>query len=739
MTRSTAAVASDPILDAVRRYWGFDGLRPLQREAIDASLQRRDSLVVMPTGGGKSICYQVPPLLAERCDVVVSPLVALMKDQVDGLTACGYPAVALHSGLTPEALRRAGAEARGGRCRLLFAAPERLLGGGFMQLLQEVRVRAFAIDEAHCISHWGHDFRPEYRRLAELRERFPEASIHAFTATATQRVREDIVVQLRLRDPLVLTGRFDRPNLVFRVVPRQDAYAQTNDVVQRHPRQAGIVYCISRRETEQLSAYLQSAGVRAEHYHAGMTPESRRETQDRFSDEKIDVIVATVAFGMGIDRGDVRFVVHTAMPRSIEHYQQECGRAGRDGLEAECVLFFSPGDVFRWQKMTGNDGVPPEVAATARSLMEDMRRLASSYECRHAALSAHFGQPYDQPDCGACDVCLEELVGVEDATLTAQKILSCVARVQERFGVGHVTDVLRGAGSERIRRLGHDKLSTFGLLRELPEQTVVDLIYQLADQGILDRTADEFPLLRLNEQSWAVMGGTRTVRLLTRAAGPARRAAVAIESWEGVDRGLFDDLRALRRELAEQRGVPPFVIFNDATLRELACRRPTALDGLRRVVGVGERKREQFGDVFVERIGAYCREHALSTDVAPPPPPRTPRAVGRRAVTGAKLRAYEMFAQKRVVADVAAETQRALSTVNGYLVDFVLENKPADIAAWVPDETSAAVAAALDELGPCPLSTVFERLGGRVPYEHIKLVRAHLATQAPAAESSVAG
>ncbi|HEV3416528.1 MAG TPA: RecQ family ATP-dependent DNA helicase, partial [Pirellulales bacterium] len=341
----------DRVVEVVRRYWGFDTLRPLQPEAIRAALAGRDSLVVMPTGGGKSLCYQVPPLVDDSLDIVVSPLISLMKDQVDGLRTCGYPAACLHSGLSAEERREVEAGLAEQKFRLLFLAPERLVNDWFLQFVARMNVRRFAIDEAHCISHWGHDFRPEYRQLSVLRQRFPQASLHAFTATATPQVRDDIVAQLGLRDPEVLVGRFDRPNLIYRILPLVDRADQTVEVLRRHEGEAAIVYCLSRKDTEQMVATLKANGIGAAHYHAGLTPEQRHRAQEAFSEERLDVIVATVAFGMGIDRSNVRCVLHSAMPKSIEHYQQETGRAGRDGLEAECVLLYTAADVIPWESL----------------------------------------------------------------------------------------------------------------------------------------------------------------------------------------------------------------------------------------------------------------------------------------------------------------------------------------------------------------------------------------------------
>ena len=606
------------ILVTVRRYWGYTELRPLQEQAIKAGLEQRDSLVVMPTGGGKSLCYQVPPELAQRTDIVVSPLISLMKDQVDGLRECGYPAAALYSGMTPEELRRTEEQMLEGRFRLVFVAPERLLTPRFLQLVERLEIRAFAIDEAHCISHWGHDFRPEYRQFASLKKRFPQASVHAYTATATERVRADIAAQLRLRDPAILVGTFDRPNLVYRIVPRLDARAQVLEILQRHRRQAAIVYCISRKDTESMASFLQANQLRAAFYHAGMEAEERRRTQDDFAAEDLDVVAATVAFGMGIDRSDVRCVIHAAMPKSIEHYQQETGRAGRDGLEAECVLLYSAADVLRWEslieKSAGDAEAAPEIIAASRELLDHVRRLCSGVHCRHRKLSEYFGQEYLKPTCEACDVCLNEVEGLADATVTAQKILSCVARAGEHFGAEHIVDVLLGASTDRIRRWHHEELSTYGLMKGTARPALTNMLYQLIDDGLLERTTDERPVLHLTDASREVLRGNRSVRLL-QPKTKVKKTRFDEKSWESVDTGLFETLRNLRRQLADERRVPAYVLFSDATLRDMARVRPGSPSALLGIRGVGERKLADLGERFLEIIETYCRENRLPLDV----------------------------------------------------------------------------------------------------------------------------
>jgi ATP-dependent DNA helicase RecQ len=603
-------VADGPVADVLRRWWGFETLRPLQAEAIDAALAGRDSLVVMPTGGGKSLCYQLPPLVGDTTDVVISPLVALMKDQVDALEAIGYPAAAIHSGLSQEERQSIRQRLAAGELRLLFTAPERLVNTGLLDLLAQVGVRRFSIDEAHCISQWGHDFRPEYRQLSLLRDRFPSASLHAFTATATPRVRDDISSQLHLRDPEVLVGIFDRPNLCYRVVPRTDRTRQTLEILGRHKGEASIVYCISRKETERLAARLAAEGILARPYHAGLDTRERHKTQEAFARETIDVVVATVAFGMGIDRSNVRLVLHTSLPKSLEAYQQETGRAGRDGLAAECVLLYSSADVFSWESLVRKSAdeaelEPEEMARLVASQTEHlhgMRRYAQAARCRHAALSEYFGQAYGTESCGACDVCLGETESLPDATVTAQKIISCVARVGERFGVRHVCEVLRGATTDGISRHGHDRLSTFGLLKTLDQRAAENLTHQLLDQGLLERSSGERPVVVLNARSWEVLRGERPVVLLEPRVGKTKTAKADVDDWQGVDRDLFERLRAWRRRVADARGKPAWTIFDDKALRAIAREKPASPAAVLRVKGIGEKRLADFGVAILDLV-----------------------------------------------------------------------------------------------------------------------------------------
>ena len=603
---------SDPLLEVLERHWGYTTFRPLQREAMDAVLARRDSLLVLPTGGGKSICFQAPALLLEGLAIVVSPLIALMKDQVDTLVANDVPAASYHSGLDGPARQRVESFVRSGRCRLLYVSPERLLGEGrqgISGIVGDQPVSFVAIDEAHCISQWGHDFRPEYRQLRTVRDRWPDVGLLACTATATARVRADIKNELGLRSPLELVGSFDRPNLVYRVLARSTLKRQIQEVLARHAGEAGIIYCQSRREVEAIAAWLVEIGVRARPYHAGLDDLTRHSNQDAFINEEVDVVVATVAFGMGIDRSNVRFVLHAGAPQSLEHYQQEAGRAGRDGLEAECVLVYSPGDFVRWRSVIDTSG---ENVAARKALLNDLSRYASSVSCRHRSLVRYFGQESHGGECGACDVCLDELEPVPDSVTLARKILSAVARVEQRFGAMHVANVLRGKATEAVTARGHQGLTVFGLLADASVDEVRGYIAQLVGAGFLRQSEDAFSVLRLTASGVVLLKDASTASdlVLARQRRPERgktekRARPESVSWDGVDRELFEELRILRTEIARERAVPPYVIFHDATLRELARVKPATIGQLQHVYGIGERKGALLGERVLEVIRGF--------------------------------------------------------------------------------------------------------------------------------------
>lgn len=714
------------VLSAIATHWGFRALRPLQAEAILAVLSGRDSLVVMPTGGGKSLCYQAPAIAREGLTVVVSPLIALMKDQVDGLARNGIAAVRLDSSLTADERSDAANKISTGIIKLAFLSPERLVNTETHRLLNSAGVNAVAIDEAHCISHWGHDFRPEYRMLAKLREFFPKASLHAYTATATEQVRRDITQQLNLKSPHIYVGNFDRPNLTYRVLPQRNVVSQVREVLDRHKDEAGIVYCLRRADVDGLTETLKQAKYKVVPYHAGMTPEARKCSHDAFASEEADVVVATIAFGMGIDRSNVRFVVHACVPKTIEHYQQETGRAGRDGLPSECTLLFSLADVMALKRIVKKSA--QEAGATAEHIrsvdgqIEQMTRYASGSVCRHKALVNHFGQSFEKSNCQACDVCLGETETLPDSTIVAQKILSCVARVKENFGANHVIDVLRAADTEAVRSNSHDQLSTYGLLKSMPKTEVRDYLFQLVGQNVLTQSEGDFPVLKLNDASWLVMKGQQQVRLIQRSqqAGKPEKGTLPA----GSDPVLFERLRQLRREHAQRLTVPAFQIFSDAVLAELSRGRPSTLERMRMVSGIGDVKLRDFGQSFLDIILDQAKHHNLKLDVpfkreTAPPVPTSKMTVSKHA-------SFNLFRDGCTVEDVMHQTKLARSTITDHLADYIRAERPRSIATWVPADIVAQVQAAAEIHGRERLKPVYLALNEQVGYDLIRIVFAYL-------------
>ncbi len=714
------------LLDLIAKHWGFRTLRPLQARAMQAALTGRDSLCVLPTGGGKSLCYQAPAVYQGGTTVIISPLIALMKDQVDRLVQVGVAAARLDSSQSAAEKAAAGKLVASGNCRLLFVSPERLAMDGFADRLRERGVHSLAVDECHCISQWGHDFRPEYRQLGRLRELFPGVAVHAYTATATPQVRDDIVHQLGLVEPDVIVGTFDRENLTYRILPRLDRLQQVKQVIDRHPGGAGIVYCLRRKDVEEVAAGLARNGVKAVGYHAGMDMDARRQAQEQFANGDIDVVAATVAFGMGIDRADVRYVVHAGMSKSLEQYQQETGRAGRDGEPSECVLLYSGGDVPSLKQMIrksaaeagpGGDAFLP----AAERHLEDMDRYARGAVCRHRALSRYFGQDYPRDNCGACDLCLGDIKEVPDGTVVAQKILSCVARVNQGYGVGYVVSVLRGENSATVQQRGHDKLTVFGLLKGTPEATLRDWVYQLVGHELLAQTEGEYPVLKLTKPAWDVMKGGQPVRLVQLAreekAAKGKRTVTGVAEVADADRPVFEALRVRRRAIADKEGVPAFLVFSDVVLRALAQVRPQSLEAMRGISGIGEVKLANYGAAFLEAL----REHGPSVTRALPA-----AAEVKRELKGNKAKAYELFRGGAAVADVAHQTGLARSTVGDYLSQFIVDEKPAALDPWVSPEVYTQVADAADWHGTERLKPIFDALAGAVTYDDIRAVLAHL-------------
>ncbi len=594
---------------SLKTHFGYDAFRPLQRKIIEDALAGRDVFALLPTGGGKSLCFQLPALLREGLTIVVSPLIALMKDQVDSLKTSGIAATFLNSSLERQEAAERFRGLNRGEYRMLYVAPERLMLDTFLERALNWNIAQFAIDEAHCISEWGHDFRPEYRELKKLRTQFPDVPLMALTATATERVREDIVKQLKLRDARCYVASFNRPNLTYRVLPKSAAYAQTLDFVRTRPGESGIVYCASRKTAETLATKLTRDGISAKPYHAGMEARDRTKNQEAFLRDDVRVITATIAFGMGINKPNVRFVVHYDLPKNIEGYYQETGRAGRDGLPSECVLLFSAGDVVKQKRFL--EEKPEREQQIARAQLREMVSYAESRDCRRATLLTYFGEQSRNGSCDNCDNCLEPRETF-DGTIAAQKFLSCVHRVQQKsgfaFGVNHVIEVLTGADTEMIRQRGHDELSTYGIGRDIKRAAWQSIGRELTRLGLLAIAPGRFATVELTPAGRETLKQRATITL-TKPAEPPDKAPRARAGEMPCDEELFEQLRQLRRKIADERDVPAYVIFSDVSLREMAQSYPTRLGDFARIPGVGEQKLRAFGEAFVAMVNDFVLSH----------------------------------------------------------------------------------------------------------------------------------
>jgi len=605
-------MSAAPDLSALlKRVFGYGEFRPHQREIIEASLAGRDVLALLPTGGGKSLCFQLPALARPGLTIVVSPLIALMKDQVDALRASGVAATFLNSSLGADEARTRLRDLHRGEYKLLYVAPERLMLEGWAENLQKWNVSALAIDEAHCVSEWGHDFRPEYRQLARLRAALPDASLMALTATATARVRSDIAAHLQLRDPAIFVSSFNRPNLAYRVVPKDQPLKQILEFVRPRERESGIIYCASRAAADRVAASLVGRGLLAQPYHAGLKADERSRHQEQFLRDDTRIICATVAFGMGINKPNVRWIIHHDLPKNIEGYYQETGRAGRDGLPGECLLLFSAGDVAK-QTHFLDEITDDHERHLARAQLRQMVHYAESAGCRRRELLAYFGETYPQENCGGCDNCLEPRESY-DGTIVAQKFLSCLYRIRQasRFGTGlnHIVDVLLGADTEKIRRWNHDRLTTYGIGSEISRPEWAAVGRELIRFGHVAVSEGEYATLELTAEGLAVLKARAPVLLTKSIAAPKTRRSRG-GSDIACDEILFERLRGLRKRLADARGVPAYIVFGDTTLRAMARAYPQAAEAMDGIPGVGEKKRAEFGEIFAGEIAAYLRENS---------------------------------------------------------------------------------------------------------------------------------
>jgi ATP-dependent DNA helicase RecQ len=710
-------------IQALQKYFGYSAFRHEQEAIIQNILKGQDVMALMPTGGGKSLCYQLPAVLLDGLTIVISPLIALMKDQVDSLNVNGIPAAFLNSSLNPEDTRILVNRLRNNEIKLLYLAPERLFSAEnkenkLIPFLKTLKVAQIAIDEAHCISSWGHDFRPEYLMLAGLKEEFPSVPVIALTATADKLTQKDILEKLNLKSPAIFVSSFNRANITYRVSPKKNSFKQLIDFLNERRDESGIIYCLSRKSTESLALDLKDEGFAAEAYHAGLNNEVKARNQEAFLRDDIKIIVATIAFGMGINKSNVRYVVHIDLPKNIEGYYQETGRAGRDGLPSDALLLYSPGDAMKLQgfaKVEGNE----QQSRIMLNKLNDMVKYCQLLSCRRQYLMKYFDEEFPAK-CGSCDVCLTEYKRF-DGTLIAQKALSAVARLNERFGTNYVIDFLRGSKSEKIRE-EHKQLKTYGIGNEISKADWQHYIRELAAMGYLQVAGDEYPVLKLTEQSAAVLKGGQKVEFIE----IERVEEVHHEESLPYETGLLTLLKNVRRDIATQENVPAYIIVSDATLQEMATYLPQSLDELRLISGFGDVKLARYGRELLVPVKEYCVEKGLGSKIKQKSPKRerkakTERSSGPRTGRDTKAETFGLYRSGKTVAEIAKERGLATTTIETHLSHYV-QSGELDIAELVPEEKIPVIADAVESYGAEKLTPLKEVLGDDYSYGEIKAV-----------------
>ncbi|MFI5159883.1 MAG: DNA helicase RecQ [Sphingobacteriales bacterium] len=706
-------------LQALQKYFGYSEFRHQQEAIIQDILAGKDVLTLMPTGGGKSLCYQLPAVLMDGLTIVISPLIALMKDQVDSLNVNGIPAAFLNSTQSPDEQQRINNQLKQNKLKLLYLAPERLFGSGssLMTFLKSLPVCLIAIDEAHCISQWGHDFRPEYLMLAGLKIEFPKIPVIALTATADKLTRKDILEKLNLNQPAEFVSSFNRANITYRVLPKKNSFNQLLDFLENRKEDSGIIYCLSRKSTEALAADLKEEGYAAAAYHAGMEHADKARNQEAFLRDDIKIIVATIAFGMGINKSNVRYVVHADLPKNIEGYYQETGRAGRDGLPSDALLLYSHGDAIKlkgFARVEGNE----EQSTIMLKKLDDMVIYSQLQTCRRQYLMQYFDEAF--PDnCGSCDVCLSEITKF-DATLIAQKALSAVSRLKERFGAGYVIDVLRGSKSEKIRD-EHKQLKTYGVGADIQRADWSRYIRELVTMGYLQVTDDAYPVLKLSAKSDAVLKGLQKVELIGSQTIEERR-------YEPLpfETGLLNELKLVRRDIAAGQNVPPYLILSDAALIEMATYLPQSLDELRLISGFGDVKLARYGREFLIPVKNYCAKNGLVSRIGQKRANKVQKSRISRPSTANRSsntaeESFQLYRSGKTITEIAAQRSLATTTIEGHLSYFIYKGEM-DVNEMVDEEKIPAIKDAIESYGYEKLAPLKEVLGDDYTYGEIKAV-----------------
>lgn len=719
MSCNSVSNARVDLLAPLKQHFGYDAFRPLQKEIVEDALAGRDVFALMPTGGGKSLCFQLPALLRDGLTIVVSPLISLMKDQVDALQASGLAATFLNSTLDGNEARARLRGLHGGEFRLLYVAPERLMLEGFLERALNWNIAQIAIDEAHCISEWGHDFRPEYRELKKLRTHLPDVPVMALTATATTRVREDILRQLKLRDPRIYVASFDRPNLTYRVVAKSAPYEQLLTFLESRPHESGIVYCASRKTADSLSSKLKADGIPAKPYHAGLEGDERGRHQEMFLRDDVRVITATIAFGMGINKPNVRFVVHHDLPKNIESYYQETGRAGRDGLPSECVLLFSAADVVKQTRFIDEKNAQEQ--RIAHEQLRQMVHFAETRECRRTVLLRYFGEERPDESCNGCDNCLTPRETF-DGTIAAQKFLSCVHRVHAKsgfgFGLNHIVEVLTGADTEAVRQRGHNELSTYAIGRDINRPAWQAIGRELLRLGLVEAAPGKFATLNLSEAGRAALRD-RTSITLTKPADVAEKVKGTRAGTIECDEALFERLRVVRRQLADERNVPAYVIFSDVALREMARSYPTTAAAFRRIPGVGEQKLKDFSEPFLAEVTDYLSTNPRQMFDAPAAP--APR---KATLNDSESETLRRFQGGESIEEIARARGFVASTICTHLVAAIDSGVAIPRERFFTPAEEAEIGEAFRQMGPRNLTGVHEQLGRQYDIGLLRIFRA---------------